>query len=701
MVETPNPSWRQNALVPCRSGWWRTLIEGVAGYILLLLIGRMVSAPRSAGLSLATVVLAGCAWLWLVSWPAWRLRPLSSRRRWLVPFVSIPRSVALALALGVCAGLIGQVFAATLLPGHGLLTVAIVISLFFLPLRLLVLLGGALRRFIRRLRWQLLVSHVAIVLLTFALLTGAISLLVTSLFFTVLQPNPRAVALSVAGRLPRHGGAIDLRATQTMLDRIESGQLEPVGDSPLATIIPKGFAPTQILVLDDRRHVVASARNLRLSRSMSQSLESAMRHTKTWNAATHAAQRGNEFSVRSRRVDLNGGDVLAAAPIRDGTNATGGLVVVQATDVSVAQIRLLILGLFGVGTLVLILATGIPVLALSALFSYLVARGLTRRLEAVAWVTRAIAAGDLSQRAPVDSRNEIGVLASDVNSMAEHLGTAMDDLRAARAEAEGALRRRQELVANISHELRTPLAVLRAHLDTLDMRQAVTSGAHASREPALPPATLAALQHETDRLTTLVDDLFTLSRAESGSLRVERHPVDVAALADDLVKLMRPLALQEGHIRLSVEVAPGLPLALADADRLRQILANLIRNAVRHTPEGGIIVLSVTREDGWVVAAVADTGEGIEAEHLPFLFDRLYRVDVARSRRAGGAGLGLAIVREFTELMGGRVVVESIKGEGSCFRIFLPTSTDQEDDNPPPGQGRRITVDRGTPSPTP
>jgi two-component system sensor histidine kinase BaeS len=135
---------------------------------------------------------------------------------------------------------------------------------------------------------------------------------------------------------------------------------------------------------------------------------------------------------------------------------------------------------------------------------------------------------------------------------------------------------------------------------------------------------------------------------------------------------MRPLAQREGMISLIVEAPPGLPDALADPDRLRQILSNLIRNAVRYTPEGGIIVLSAAQESGWIVIAVADTGAGIAPEHLPHIFDRFYRVDQARTRELGGAGLGLAIVKEFVELMGGHVTVESQLGEGSCFRVYLP-----------------------------
>jgi len=146
-------------------------------------------------------------------------------------------------------------------------------------------------------------------------------------------------------------------------------------------------------------------------------------------------------------------------------------------------------------------------------------------------------------------------------------------------------------------------------------------------------------------------------------------------MVGEVASLMRPLAQREGMITLVVEAPPGLPRAMADPDRLRQIISNLVRNAVRHTPDGGIIVMSVAREDPWVVVSVADTGEGIAPEHLPHIFERFYRVDQARTRSSGGAGLGLAIVREFVELMGGKVTVESTVGEGSCFRVYLPSAT--------------------------
>jgi signal transduction histidine kinase len=207
----------------------------------------------------------------------------------------------------------------------------------------------------------------------------------------------------------------------------------------------------------------------------------------------------------------------------------------------------------------------------------------------------------------------------------------------------------------------------------VSIRHPVTPGGVSSREDIpVPVSTLQALEQETERLTDLVDDLFELARTDTGAMEVQLEPVDVVALLHQLVDLMRPLAQREGAVTLLCEATATLPPAMADRARLHQILSNLIRNAVRHTPDGGIVAVSAAREGQTITISVADTGEGIPPEHLSHIFERFYRVDEARTRSSGGAGLGLAIVREFVELMGGHVDVESTPGEGSCFRVSLP-----------------------------
>ena len=167
---------------------------------------------------------------------------------------------------------------------------------------------------------------------------------------------------------------------------------------------------------------------------------------------------------------------------------------------------------------------------------------------------------------------------------------------------------------------------------------------------------------------------YRLSRTQAGALELQLEATDVAELVDESAALTRPLAQLEGRIALSAEALHRPLPARADRTRLRQILANLIRNAVCYIPDRGIIVMSVSRKAEWIVVSVADTGEGIPSEQIPHIFDRFYRADPARSRDTGGAGLGLAIVREFVELMGGRVEVESVVGEGTRFSVFLPSA---------------------------
>jgi signal transduction histidine kinase len=324
---------------------------------------------------------------------------------------------------------------------------------------------------------------------------------------------------------------------------------------------------------------------------------------------------------------------------------------------------------------VLVVAAAIPILVISGFFGYILARGFTKRLESLSQVTSAIGAGDLSRRAPVDTRNEIGRLAEDINRMAGHLESTMHELTVARTEAESALAARQQLVAAISHELRTPLAVLQAQLEAVELAEHSAAGARdvpgSLPDAPFEPETLSVLRGQTAQLAALVDDLFALAQADTRTLTVRNDPVDVSEIVEGVVSSMRPLARRERAITLVAETATGLPLASGDTDRLEQILSNVIRNAVRHTPDGGIIAVSTGGDSNRVLITVADTGEGIGEDHLPHIFEPFYRADSARSRVTGGAGLGLAIVRELVELMGGSISVQSKRGEGSRFRVSL------------------------------
>jgi len=228
------------------------------------------------------------------------------------------------------------------------------------------------------------------------------------------------------------------------------------------------------------------------------------------------------------------------------------------------------------------------------------------------------------------------------------------------------LQSRRELFANVSHELRTPVATIRGYLDS--------SLAGNNADPGQLQRDLEVMSHEVERLQGLIDDLFTLARAEVDGLAVDLRPTDVGALALRRAEAMAPLAWQKGRVEVLAEVQPDLPLALADAGRLEQVLVNLIRNAVRHTPPGGVVVVLVAGEVDAVRVDVRDTGQGIPSEELPRVWERFYRGASAR-QDGPGAGLGLTLVKELVEAMGGVVSVESVVGQGSCFTVRLQSAT--------------------------
>ncbi|HEX8918353.1 MAG TPA: ATP-binding protein [Chloroflexota bacterium] len=662
-------------LRPCRKSLLGTAAETAAIGTGLFTLAVLLSLGPSGATSWPSKICVVLGITWLSCWPAWRLRQIHAHRWWWNVVLGVCRAGGLMAFVSVIGILLLGLYTAIV---NGMFwsgsPIMIAFSCLFLPLRALVLLGAfVVRRTRNRLRWQLLASQLAVIVVTLAMLTAAAALTVAILLSTVLQPNDREMSAWLAQRVPRYNSVVDRTNAQRLANQIEHGQITISGEPFLAQVIPAAFAPSQVIVVDMTGRPLAVALTLRSSEKKGSLGLSQLRSTFGWTRARSLALRGGG-EIRARGRNSSSGDVLGVAPITDRRGRTIAVAAVESQALGVSQIQFLALAVFGAGTVALVLATALPVLLIAGLFSAFLARSMTGQLEAVSEVTRAIASGDLEQRAPVSTQNEIGGLAASVNRMAAHLSATMAELRQARTQAESALRTRQELVASISHELRTPLAVLRAHLDTLSMHHAVTAGSRAGDrdDVTVPAITLQALRQETERLGSLIDDLFTLSRAEAGAVQLHLVPTDVAALADEVAAVMRPLAQREGQVSLSTEAAPGLPPALADADRLKQILSNLVRNAVRHTPEGGIVALRVAQEDDWVVLSVADTGEGIEPEHLPHIFERLYRVDQARSRDSGGAGLGLAIVREFVELMGGRVTAASVLGEGSCFSVYLP-----------------------------
>ena len=241
-----------------------------------------------------------------------------------------------------------------------------------------------------------------------------------------------------------------------------------------------------------------------------------------------------------------------------------------------------------------------------------------------------------------------------------------------RAKAERADQSRRELIVNVSHELRTPIASIRGHVESLLMEIEEEDAGNA------PDATnlrdyLSIVQRDAERLSALVEDLLSLARMDSDELRLDLAPIAAGEVVEEVCATMAPLASRERQVTLIRQVAPMLPLILADRQRLVQVLLNLVRNAITYTPQGGIVSIIVERADaGDLALVVADTGIGIPNDDLERVFERFYRTDTSRARTSGGFGLGLAIVRDLVNAMGGSITVESKVGEGSCFRVLLP-----------------------------
>ena len=306
----------------------------------------------------------------------------------------------------------------------------------------------------------------------------------------------------------------------------------------------------------------------------------------------------------------------------------------------------------------------------AALVSYFAARHTARRLEALTHGTSGLREGNLSIRVAVDGEDEISDLQKDFNAMADDLERSVRELRSERDNVERLLETQRELVASVSHELRTPVATMRGYLES------ALGKAGESKDRPIPQDLrhdLEVMGREVVRLQRLIDDLFTLSRAEAGRLPLEIQPTDVAALLARCAEAASEGAWRTGRVEV-IQAAEDrdLPPALADAGRLEQAVRNLLSNAVRHTPPGGIVALGAAAEPDAIVIEVKDTGEGIQAEDLPHVFERFYRSDGTRRRDHAGAGLGLALVKELTEVMGGSVRAESEPGSGSRFVLRLP-----------------------------
>ncbi len=296
------------------------------------------------------------------------------------------------------------------------------------------------------------------------------------------------------------------------------------------------------------------------------------------------------------------------------------------------------------GLLVSLIAVGAVGLLVSSVAGAALARRALRPVDRITEAALEIyRTGGLDRRVRVKSNDEVGRLASAFNEMLERLGALF-----------GA---QQRLVADVSHEMRTPLTVIRGNVDLLRMGCADTES-------------LDAIAGESERMTRLVSNLLLLSQVDSGTLPMRFEPVNLASVVAGVARSGSIVA--ENRVQVQSAVSGEL-IVNGDADRLKQVLLNLVDNAIQHTPDGGSVrITGASTDAGLVLLSVSDTGDGIPPQDLPHVFDRFYRVDKSRSRERGGAGLGLSIAKSIALAHGGDIEAHSTVGVGTTFTVWLP-----------------------------
>lgn len=331
-------------------------------------------------------------------------------------------------------------------------------------------------------------------------------------------------------------------------------------------------------------------------------------------------------------------------PVRVDGQVVGAFIVLSLPSSQKASNHAVFIAQVNRALLLAMLAAG----ALAIVLTLALTRGILRRVEALTNAVQKMARGDLNQRVANGTDDEIGKLAHAFNAMANSL-TRGEELR-------------RNMVSDVAHELRTPLSNIRGYLEAAQDKVV---------EPS--PAFIESLYEEALLLHRLVDDLQELAVAEAGQLKLTHQRVAVG----DLVE--KALLTVQGRVNgtriFAIELAPNLPEIQVDAERIGQVLRNLLNNAVEYTPQGKKIVIGARQLDPQEVQInVYNEGDGIVAEHLPAVFERFYRVDHSRNRETGGSGLGLAIVKQLVEAHRGHVWVESVAGAYANFIFTLPVA---------------------------
>lgn len=305
------------------------------------------------------------------------------------------------------------------------------------------------------------------------------------------------------------------------------------------------------------------------------------------------------------------------------------------------------------------------ILAPLSFLAYYTSRRITQRLQTLSEGIDALRGSDYQARVLVVGEDEVAKLQSDFNAMAEDLENALYELKTERDTVTSLLKSRRELFATVSHDLRTPIATLRAYIQSILKHETDTITPNLRQD-------LEVMEGEAIHLQDLIDDLFIIARTELEELELKLENIDLIPHLHRIVKSTSHIAWQKSKIKLNADLPQQLPLVKLDKVRLEQIMNNLLHNSIKYTSPGGVVIVSVVAQQDFVEIQVKDTGVGIAVEDLPHIWEPFFRSPTSYSKNVSGAGLGLTLVKNLTEAMGGTVSVESEIGIGSCFKVSFP-----------------------------
>lgn len=682
-------AWIRGSHLSKRVGYWRALVEflllGICFLALVYALAPTIGSPWAGVLNYLSFSVYALA--------AWRLSPGSGN-----PLRRLGRLLSWGVLLGFLGGLVGYI-SLRLLPyspaflGYRVNDERIALSQFLFGAVVSVLAPFLLARALLwlwtlgriHLRWRLTYSYLLVAILMVLLFTPVQSLYLGVKSLAIAPPirNPDVVAresLPLLQPLVENDTSPgDLSAVlQAMLENraslpVLSGNSAGAENSGNSAGSPDFTGVRRLLLLRPDGSVLAQAGSPEAGSSATESSSNDGPGGVTTGAAESAELAPLVASLQAgscARGHPGSGPIAdtAACAIPGAGGKTLAYVVVESSVDSATQFnasinRVVTLVLASIVTNAYLLMFGLAgMLAIAGVAGYVLTRPITRRLERLAAATDDLAAGNLGVRVEVETSDEVGRLNSGFNSMAARLQEREAALKAEKERAEKLLQANRRLVADVSHELRTPLATLKGYLDVLEQDYGA----------GLPSRDLEVIQREMSRLTSLIDDLFTLARADAKQLPLQMECVDPRAVACNLVQTLGPIAQRERQIEVVSALPPELPPVRVDRMRFEQVLLNLMQNALRYTPPGGVVAVEGESADGVVTISVSDTGVGIAAEELPLVFERFYRSDNSRARESGGAGIGLAVVGELVAAMGGRVAVRSTPGRGSQFSVSFP-----------------------------